>query len=243
MNPKIAFALLGLLFGWSRLHAQEFSPDGAASDDGQVLNSGTAVFAFDLSGKPVTVNGVDFSSTAEYSSFTLGDFRGTATSDLTNSLMSGSLNSVLSSSTTNGRGYGEIYLSGLTSGLTYELQLFTAGAETDPETGDFIVSSEKVTDGTASGDLLYGGDGSEAYSIIDTFVASASGDEEIDLSGDNGAMVTLSALNLRQVDNTSDAQEASEPATLPLFLAGAFFIFARMEWRRRLAANGWAPGR
>jgi hypothetical protein len=230
MKHKVALVILSFLCFSPRIQAQTFSIDSGVTSDSQVLDSGTSVFAFDFSGAAVTVNGVGFSDTAATSFFTLSGFRGTVSNDLTGSTLSTFLNDVLASSTAGSHG-GGIDLSGLTSGLTYQLQLFTAGAGT---TGSETVSDVTMAGTTVSGDLYYGGDGSEFYSIIDTFVASGS-DENITFTSDDGSPVTLSAINFQQVDETSNAEDAPEPGTMPFFLAGMVLLGLAAR-RHRLAA-------
>jgi hypothetical protein len=138
--------------------------------------------------------------------------------------MSAALNDALSFSTTGSRGTGGIQIDGLTSGDTYQLQLFTAGADT--------AGSETVTDGLVSGDLYFGGDGVGAYSIIDTFVAGNT-TEYVTITPDSGSTVTISAINLQQ--QQVQVEDAPEPATLPLCLGGGLAVLAISRGGRRLA--------
>ena len=226
MKRTAALILLGLLFMTSGIKAQEFDVDSAVVSDDQILNSGTTIFAFDFSGLAATVNGVDFSGAAQGSDLTTFGFRGSTTNDESNSEMSTALTSVVSVSEAGTRG-PFLDISGLTLGVTYELQLLTSGAGT--------AGSETVTDTTSdtitpSGDLFFGGNGSGAYSIVDTFVAGSS-DEEVTFSPDGASPVMLSAINLQEVN---DVDDAPEPATLPLLVSGILLLLGLIERRRRV---------
>ena len=193
MKHKAALAVLAFLIIGRWAGAQQFGPSTPLVSDAQVLNSGITVFAFDftdfMNGTTTTVNGIDFSGAADFSNFTVSDFRGYGSADSPVSTMSTAFGNILSYASLSGKGAGTLNLNGLTSGQTYQLQLFAGWV------GDS--SSETITQGASSGDLAFGGGGSGAYSIIDTFVAG-SGSEDVYFASDDGGMTALTGLNLRE---------------------------------------------
>lgn len=225
MKHTASFVVLALLFMVSRATAQVFGPNILVTADSQVLDSGTFSFAFDvenflLSGPPTTVNDVEFSAAGYGSSLDIAGFGGVAMGPSAASTMSASFGSVLSFALTSNS--GEIRLNGLTSGQTYQLQLF---AGLDGQSG-----SETVSDGGKTGVLAY--DGSGTYSITETFVAMDS-TEAIDFApiGDGGKAV-LNALNLRE-----EPDAVPEPSIVALFFAGGLLAAGLAEGRRLALAR------
>jgi hypothetical protein len=220
-------AVLVLLFSSVWSVAQDFSLSTPVVSDDQVLNSGVAVVAIDFSGASATINGVDFSGAWE-------DFdEALFTSEMSNdeasiSTISDDFESILSVGLANTRGSGQITLSGLTAGDTYELQLFAGGPSEDDNSETFSVDS------TSSGNLVFGGeDGSGIGMIVETFVAGDDGGESIDLSSLSG-MVELNALNLRdETTDVSDPAAAPEPATWVLLIAGALLMRGTADYFRQ----------
>jgi hypothetical protein len=216
-------AVLALLFSGVWGVAQDFSLATPVVSDDQVLNSGSAVFAVDFSDISATVNGVDFSSASP--DFAMDGFISNMPNDDSSiSTMSTAFDSVLSVGLANARGgMGQITLSGLMAGQTYELQLFAGGFTEDAD-------SETISDGSTPGDLALGGDGSGVGMIIETFVAGDDGVENIDVNPD-AELIELNAINLREETAVApDPADAPEPATWLLLVAGAFLMWRTAGW-------------
>jgi hypothetical protein len=222
MKHKAGLALLALLFMSPWAWAQTFGPSTLIWEDPQVLNSGSPVFAFDiddwLSGTTTTVNDVDFSGAAFGSDLTLVNFSGGLLQGAASvSPMTADFGNVLAVAFAGSTGNSVmISLNDLTLDRSYELQLFVGSAGP--------AGSETVTDGSSSRDLAYGGAGSGADYIVESFVAHNQ-NEFITITSDTGGNVILNAIDLRE-----DPTAVPEPRALAMLAVGGLLM---LGWARR----------
>jgi hypothetical protein len=229
MKHKALVALLAFLLVNPWVRGQTFGPDTSILEDSQVLNSGTQVFSFDVADwafdTTTTVNGVNFSGSGYGSNFLSPYFADYLPGAAAASSMSTNFGDILAvamvcqpvpDSAT-------IMLDDLAPGQTYELQLFASLAGP--------AGSEKVSDGSFSGALAYGGDGSGTASIVETFVAGSEV-ENISISSDTGALLVLNAINLRE-----DIAAAPEPSILAMLVAGGLMLVLGWSQRFRFALS------